>query len=170
MKQVDCSNPWWARIVKMYPRLYSCKVPTPPVPPTPPTPPTPPVPPTPPTPPTPPVPPTPPETGNVPNFNINTDWSKYPVTGRNYNGRLCKPNEFHGTITGFPMDKGRTDYSTAATNYRYGMRGYFEWYADGKYGKGVQTGYSTSDNPKTGCVDITISNGKTATISWSVNP
>ena len=73
--------------------------------------------------------------GNVPPFTKDTDVSQYVTLPRNYNGRLCKPNEFHGTVTGFSD-------STEATNWRYGFRGYMEWYADGSYGHGVATGYS----------------------------
>jgi hypothetical protein len=61
--------------------------------------------------------------GNVPDFTYARIVQYYNL-GRNYDGRMCTPNEFHGLVWG--NDDGTLLNREQATNYRYCLRGYFE--------------------------------------------
>jgi hypothetical protein len=99
---------------------------------------------------------------NKPPFTIKSDLGTYIGYPRIYDGRMAKPGEFRGRVSGFPIDAGSTSgYSTAAANFRFGLRGYLE------HDLHVQTGYATPDNPRTGCVAIQADGG---VVSWAVIP
>ena len=92
--------------------------------------------------------------GNVPPFTSQTDMGPYMGLPRNFDGRLCAKNEFHGTV--------KCSNAEAATNWRYGFRGYMEHKIAPN---GVQTGYATPDNPRHGVLSIQVDG---ASVNWWV--
>ena len=71
---------------------------------------------------------TPTASGNVPDIGIKKALAGFGTpSGRNYNGRLCNPNEFHGKLI-FANGKD-------ATQARYNLMAYFE------HTEKVQVGY-----------------------------